>query len=336
MRAYHLIHRRYDTSAKSDVPGILQTSVAGEIACPSCGSNKVVCQGKIAPSNTFAGRMVEHELDGGSLYKCSLCSLGFRYPRMSKLSLDQLYRQGNVESWATPEAKRTDWLLVKKWLAEHNSVKRILDVGCFDGRFLEFLGNHYDRLGVEIHREAAERARARGIQVLGDDFDSLSSLNVAGDAVLALDVIEHSSDPRSFLADLASCVRSGGFIVISTGNSDAPTWRLMGSRYWYCHIAEHLSFINPSWIERAAPLLGLQVVSLSFFSHAGRQASFRQKAYETAANLILRFAPGLFALLRRSGAGGVDLVRYPGLALVPPYWMSAKDHMLVVLKKVRA
>jgi hypothetical protein len=110
----------------------------------------------------------------------------------------------------------------------------------------------------------------------------------------------------------------------------------MGSRYWYCHIAEHLSFINPAWIERAAPLLGLEVVRLSFFSHAGGKPSFRQKAYETAANLILRFAPGLFAWLRRSGAGGVDLVRYPGLALVPPYWMSAKDHMLFVLRKVRA
>jgi len=252
---------------------------------------------------------------------------------MSKLELDRLYRQGNVEGWSTPETERTDWLMVKDWLSTQEDVKRILDVGCFDGRFLGFLGDRYDRMGVEIHAEAAERARARGVDIVGDDFDHLSALNVGADVVLALDVIEHADDPKNLLASLVSCVRTGGFVALTTGNSDALSWRLMGSRYWYCHIAEHLSFINPVWAKRVAPQLGLEIEYLQLFSHAKGRASIKQKGYETFANLLLRFAPKLFALLRRFGAGDIDLDRYPGLAFAPPYWMSAKDHMFVVFRK---
>jgi hypothetical protein len=70
------------------------------------------------------------------------------------------------------------------------------------------------------------------------------------------------------------------------------------------------------------------------FSHAEGQAIFKQKLYEASANLLLRISPMLFALMRRFGFGGIDHRRYPDLALTPPYWMSARDHMLVVFRKL--
>jgi SAM-dependent methyltransferase len=229
--------------------------------------------------------------------------------------------------------QRTDWWLIREWLKKRQGVKQVMDVGCFDGRLLEYLGHDYAWLGVEIHEEAARRAHARGVDVVCNDFAKLSELNVGVDVALAVDVIEHSFDPKTFLASLAACVRPGGYVVVSTGNTNAPSWWLMGARYWYCHIAEHLSFINPAWAENVAPQLGLEVEYMRLFSHAEGRASIKQRAYETTANLILRFAPKVFALLRRFGAGGIDLDRYPGLALAPTYWMSAKDHMLVVFRK---
>lgn len=302
------------------------------VTCPSCAGQAEYI-GAIPPSNTFAGRQLAHEIGGGGLYACTGCHLVFRHPVMDKAELNELYRSGNPESWLTPEAGRTDWLAVKDWLTEQKDVRRVLDVGCFDGRFLDYLGNGYERLGIEIHAEAAARARARGIAIVGDDFEGISTPDLGADAALAIDVIEHSRDPKAFLASLARCVRPGGFIAVTTGNSDAATWRLMGSRYWYCHIAEHIAFINPAWVAAVAPQLDLEVVCTRLFSHAEGTATLRQKAYETFANLLLRFAPWLFSGLRRLGAGGIDLQRYPGLALAPPYWMSANDHMLAVFRK---
>lgn len=302
-------------------------------ACPGCGSAKLRRIGPIPASNTFAGRVLGEEIEGGELWKCCACNLVFRHPRMSKDQIDRLYCAGNEEGWQTPVASRTDWRLIREWLAVHKGLKCILDVGCFDGRLLEFLGRDYEWMGIEIHAEAARRARARGVNVVSNDFGNLSTLNADIDVAMAVDVIEHSLDPGVFLASMAACVRPGGYIMVTTGNTEAPTWRLMGSRYWYCHIAEHMSFISPTWARHVAPRLGLEIEHVHLFSHADGAASFKQRIYEVTANLVLRIAPQLFALLRRYGAGGIDLVRYPGLAFAPPYWMSARDHMLVVFRK---
>ena len=259
--------------------------------------------------------------------------MAFRYPRLPKAVLDRFYRAGNADSWQTQAELRSDWQMVKAWLGSKSDVKRILDVGCFDGRLLEFLGRQYAWLGVEVHDEAATLARARGVDVVCDDFDKLAESKAYADVAIAIDVIEHTYDPRRFLEVMASRVRPGGYVVIATGNTEALTWRLMGSRYWYCHIAEHLSFINPTWARLVAPTLGMEVVDVRAYSHAERDISPRQRLHELLSNLVLRTVPGLYVLLRRIGMGGIDLRRFPALALSPPYWLTARDHMFLALKK---
>lgn len=303
------------------------------VVCPGCGSARTLAIGAIPPGNAFAGRLLERERDGGCLWRCLDCHLLFRHPRPDETELNLLYQSGHADSWATPEEKRTDWRLIREWLHAQSGVKRVLDVGCFDGRLLEFLGHDYEWLGIEIHEAAAARARARGVKIIGKDFTGLPALHTGADVVLAVDVIEHGLDPKSFLVGLAACARPGGYVVVSTGNTGAAAWRLMGGRYWYCHIAEHMSFINPDWARCVAPMLGLEVINVRKFSHADGRVSFLQRVYEIAGNLVLRFAPSLFAILRRAGMGGIDLRRYPGLVFAPPYWMGARDHMLVVFRR---
>ena len=226
--------------------------------CPSCKFTTLKFCGPIAPSTIFAGRMLDELIDGGGLWQCASCQMAFRYPRPPKAVIDQLYCSGSSESWQTHAAFLSDWRLVKEWLKAKTQVKRVLDVGCFDGRLLEHLGPQYDWLGVEVHGEAAALARSRGVEVVCDDFDRLSESPICVDVALAIDVIEHAYDPRKFLELLASRVRPGGFIVITTGNTEAFMGG-DGSRYWYCHIAEHLSFINPTWARLVAPALGLEI-----------------------------------------------------------------------------
>lgn len=302
------------------------------VVCPSCASHSVRQVGPIPPSNTFAGRVLDYVLPGGFLWECLDCCLGFRYPRLPKTEVDGLYRLGNNESWPEPVGGRTDWMLISKMISSISGIKRVLDVGCFDGRFLEYLGQGYERFGLEIHKEAAERARQRGVNIIADDYSELSSNQLQVDAVLAIDVIEHSYDPQEFLACLASVVREDGIIIITTGNTDAPTWRLMGSGYWYCHIAEHMSFINPAWAQNVAQHIGLEVIAVKRFSHM-EDDKFSHRLYEIFANLVYRVSLRLFSGLRRLGGGGIDVKAYPELLHVPPYWLSARDHVLVAFKK---
>jgi len=315
--------------------GHTAVSIGDHVLCPSCGADRVHQVGPIPPSNIFAGRVLDRVLQGGFLWKCQDCHLGFRHPRLLRSEVDELYRLGNSESWPTLAEGRADWMLISKMISSFPGIRRILDVGCFDGRLLEYLGKGYERLGVEMHKEAAERARERGASIVAGNYSELPSCRIEVDAVLAVDVIEHSYDPLEFLACLISAVRAGGIIVITTGNTDALTWRLMGSRYWYCHIAEHLSFMNPQWVQKAAHRLGLEVLAIVQFSHMDG-SKFSQRLREVTANLIYRTSLPLFSWLRRSGVGGIDVRRHPDLLHAPPYWMSARDHMLVVFRKLEA
>lgn len=310
--------------------------MSDSINCPSCLSNELICNGVIQPSKFFAGRRIEKTLLGGSLYQCLTCSMFFRFPRYEPEELNALYASGASENWSDASEMREDWKLVREWLHTQQGLSRVLDVGCYDGRLLESLGPDYTLLGVELHPGARVRAEARGVQILADNFTDLSQIKAVADVTIACDVIEHSADPRLFLEGLACTVRPGGYVLVTTGNTDAWTWRLMGSRYWYCFIAEHISFINPVWVRKNKDSLGLELQQVVHFSHTHSGASLSTKVYELLANLLLRFAPKLFAFIRRRGFGGIDVKNHPDLAFSSPSWMTATDHMFLVFRKKNA
>lgn len=296
--------------------------------CPDCGGAERFV-GPIPATDVFAGNVLQKPLPSGSLYRCIQCGLGFRWPRLAKEKLDDLYAQGSDTTWTAGVDRRRDWRVAHEWLTINVPADAaVLDVGCFDGGFLESLTRNYRCFGIEIHPQARNHAERKGIKIIGTDF---SDLKGRFDCITAFDVIEHVESPRRFLECGIGHLDSGGRLVVSTGNLDSLTFRFMGSRYWYCTIAEHISFISPDWVRKQASALDVEIEYMAFFSHA--ECKFPQKAKQTAANLLYRFWPGLVARLRRMGMGGTDARRFPELAGHPPAWASARDHFLFVLRK---
>lgn len=301
--------------------------------CPCCQSETVLDRGDIPPAIVFAGRNLSAPINGGRLYRCENCQLGYRYPRPSKDQLDALYRSGCDDTWSqTDSDDRTDWRIASEWIQSGLGAGRVLDVGCFDGGFLALLSGEWRRYGIEIHPAAAERARERGIDVVGGSFYQAPDRGKPYTLVTAFDVIEHVENPLDFLKWLADLVDEGGYVMVSTGNMDASSWAMMGSRYWYCTIAEHISFISPSWIKAVAPQLELSISEIVFFPH--RKASYLVKGSQVLKNNFYKVAPNFAAWLRMRGlAGKTPAARWPELKDMPPSWDTAQDHFIVVLRK---
>jgi SAM-dependent methyltransferase len=271
-------------------------------------------------------------LPGGRLYRCAACHLAFRHPLLPKDTIDALYQAGDMAFWQYEPGHRRDWAIARRWLRQRQRSGSVLDVGCYDGAFLAYLGAGWEHFGIEIHEQAAARARARGVEIVGNDAERLQEIPRRFDVVVAFDVIEHMRDPRTLLARMVDRTRPGGAVIVGSGDADAPSWKLMGSRYWYCALPEHLTFFSESWCRATAQALGLRLAFAERYSHAQRRDALRVAA-ELAKNLLFRFAPGLFAALRAGGFGGIDVSEHRTWKRVPPAWITAKDHLLAVFER---
>ncbi len=297
--------------------------------CPSCHSSRCVSVGPIPDNCRFAGAVLPEALPGGVLYRCETCALWFRFPRLPKEIVARLYENGASEVWSAHGAQRKDWALVEDCLNAFVPSGRVLDVGCFDGALLARLSSAYLPYGVELNGHAAERARQRGVTVLRHDFDDLPHCKERFHAIIATDVVEHTSDPLRFLRDCAKLLLPGGVVIITTGTTDAWSWRVMGGRYWYCANPEHLSFLNKAWVQNASAQLSLQTVRVVRFAH---DASLRLSAMQMLLNLSYWAFPRMFAAAKRVFARDPSTRKRPDMGMLPPSWSTARDHVLVALR----
>lgn len=202
---------------------------------------------------------------------------------------------------------------------------------------MRYLGGSWDRYGVEINDVAVKRAEKRGVRIIAKDFSEIDNLSIQFDAVTAFDVIEHVEDLKAFVEKIIKVIRPGGIIIISTGNTDAISWRFMRSQYWYCTIGEHISFINEQWCYNVAKLLNCRVQHFEKFSHLGRNRTLPRMILDLTKNIFYKFLPRMFAwlcLIRLTYLSKTDFSKYRELRQCPPSWMSAKDHLIVIFRKL--
>jgi 2-polyprenyl-3-methyl-5-hydroxy-6-metoxy-1,4-benzoquinol methylase len=116
--------------------------------------------------------------------------------------------------------------IAARLLAAHGlAAGRVLDVGCGPGWSLEVLRQAgYTLLGVDVAEAAVAAARARGFEVRRVDLEAAAAGEVlpggepACDAAVALEVLEHLSDPAAALEKVFACVKPGGPVVVSLPN----------------------------------------------------------------------------------------------------------------------
>lgn len=303
--------------------------------CPSCRSKDISSLGDIPHGWYFAGQNLDCPLPGGRLYKCRNCYLFFRWPRMSESQMNQLYKGAYAKKWEFDINNRKDLQLSIEFLQKYNVSGKILDVGCFNGGFLRYLDGIWDKYGIEINSTAAERASKAGIKILGGDWQDINKFKQSFDVIVATDIIEHTKDPFQFLLSLVKVMKNDGYLIITSGNTNAFSWRIMRGRYWYCAIAEHISFINNKWCYSVAKKLNLQVIEIFRFSHSGK-TKFKNKISETIYNLLYRTHPSAYSfVMRLRSYMAMRHNSYTGKELRRDYpnWSTAKDHIFVVFKK---
>jgi len=209
-------------------------------------------------------------------YKFSACSVGYcrqcgfvqvlEKPGREKLFKDygeEYFGRGKYvqdRAIARENKRRIDWLL-------KNGLKkgvRVLDVGCATGDFIKASENRFDMWGLDISEFAVEQARLNNPKVSQQIKAGMIEEQVFPDCffdgIVLWDVIEHLWNPLEMVNKLVKMLKPNGMLAVSTPNIGALTARLMGKRWHFMTVPEHLSFFNRQTINFLLKTTGLTPV----------------------------------------------------------------------------
>jgi SAM-dependent methyltransferase len=140
---------------------------------------------------------------------------------------------------------------------------RILDVGCFTGKFLSVAKEAGWRAsGLEISKEAVEHARSQlGLDVRQDTLLMTDLEPETFDVVTMFDVVEHFQEPLLNLKKVAQLLRPKGILYIETPNFNSIPRYLLGKN-WNVFFPWHFYYFNARTINNTLELAGFRVMKI--------------------------------------------------------------------------
>jgi SAM-dependent methyltransferase len=156
---------------------------------------------------------------------------------------------------------------------------RLLDVGCAAGFFLAEARVHYEVCGVELSVWASDQARHRlGLDVFTGTLQQAAWPAEHFDIVTLWDVIEHVPDPVPLLAEAARVLRSGGRLVLTTGDWDSAYARARGDEWHLLAPPWHLTMFGRRTMAQAGERAGLRLLHCASEGVAGDGGFWRHRA----------------------------------------------------------
>lgn len=211
--------------------------------CPLCHSKTIVKVGVINYPVPVAFSDSQITVQNQPEYwHCQSCASYFTQNVISEAGAKELYSNNQSNKWSYSEFekdKTADLItLIRDVIKKNNN---ILDIGCNDGFFLDFVKKiGANTFGVEFSQIGREVCKKNGHQV----FSAANEIPVdlKFDFIFAFDLVEHLYNIKDFLESSRHLLKDKGQLVVLTGNPNCLSARCAGSRWWYINNPEHVVF----------------------------------------------------------------------------------------------
>lgn len=226
--------------------------------------------------------------------------------RTSDLELDlsrpsPLDDEGLKDALRTQRRREHDALLDAA--AARAPVRRVLDVGCATGEFLNACRDRgLEAVGVEPDPRLAARARRAGHRVEEVLFEDLPDEVGRFDLISFNDVLEHIPDVRGTLSSVPRLLAPGGMLAVTVPSADGVFFRLASGlerlgvagpmrRLWQADFpSPHLHYFSPASLERLAEQAGLRPVWSAARSPVSADGLWRRIRADQSVSLPYAFA----------------------------------------------
>lgn len=210
------------------------------------------------------------QMNGHVVRHCRRCKCRYlsEFPsddQLEKVIDQRVARQIELEPELAPEAIEAGTKTAQKRLKEMRKLiapqSRLLEVGARRGDVGAFLSREFQYVGIELSDRAARAARTKGLEVYRASIPDFVNVSGLFDAVLLLDVMQHISRPHDALDRIRDNLKTGGYLVIITPDTESLTSVFSGRR-WVAHkIPEHLVLYSRSALVELLERTGFDIVS---------------------------------------------------------------------------
>jgi len=194
------------------------------LACPLCHSlqietveNLTVLDIVSLYSNYFDMDVTKifGEIESINFCHCTKCDLFFFDPMV--VGNEEFYSKLQNFNWYYMEEKN-EYEYAASLITENDSV---LEIGSGKGAFAKLI-TAQNYVGLEFSQSAQIMAASNGIKLLNQSIQE-HALEYPGeyDVVCSFQVLEHVSNPRSFIEAAVDCIRPGGKLIISVPSLDS-------------------------------------------------------------------------------------------------------------------
>ena len=215
-------------------------------ACVACGSKTAETVG------------VKNELE---LLRCRECATLYT-PYSPWYSSEFFYEAYYAEeSLSPPTFVQTRLEEITAGFSPYRQSNRLLDIGCGAGNLLLAARKHgWDAQGLDVAEQATEHVRTLGFEVFHGELQQAQFPSQHFDVITAAEILEHLSEPRLLVQEVARILRPGGMFWTTTPHARGLSARVLGLNWRCIWPPEHLQLFSVAGMKALLQGVGFKQI----------------------------------------------------------------------------